>query len=198
MVITNSSENGDSVLVVKVDMAQFSKDAVLTGADAGADARASIERSIEQLRDDQPVLLDFGEVRAVSVPFVDASLGRLLSGRVAGYYETHPIVVYDANVDVVVTIDAMLRLHHLYALAIGNEAGAVLLGADEVLSTTLEEAVHLRNFNVHQLAERLDLTPQAANNRLRLLLRSGAVQRQRAKPERGHGGREYRYCIPAI
>jgi hypothetical protein len=198
MAITNSGENGDSVVTMKVDMVQFGRDAVLTGADAGTEARAAIERSILQLRDDQPVFLDFSEVRAVSVPFVDAAIGRLLSGRVAGYYESHPIVVYGANVDVLETIDAMLRLHHLYALALGAQVGAVLLGADEVLATTLEEAVHLRNFNVHQLAERLDLTPQAANNRLRLLLRSGAVQRQRAKPERGHGGREFRYCVPAV
>jgi hypothetical protein len=198
MAITNSGENGDSVVTMKVDMVQFGRDAVLTGAYAGTEARAAIERSILQLRDDQPVFLDFSEVRAVSVPFVDAAIGRLLSGRVAGYYESHPIVVYGANVDVLETIDAMLRLHHLYALALGAQVGAVLLGADEVLATTLEEAVHLRSFNVHQLAERLDLTPQAANNRLRLLLRSGAVQRQRAKPERGHGGREFRYCVPAV
>ena len=65
-----------------------------------------------------------------------------------------------------------------------------------MLATTLREAVSLRSFNVHELAERLDLTPQAANNRLRLLLRSGALQRERAKPERGRGGREFRYRVP--
>jgi hypothetical protein len=147
--------------------------------------------------DDQPVVLDFTDVRAVSVPFIDASLGRLLSGRAAGYYETHSMVIYGGTVDVRQTIDAALRLHHLYALALGGPLGAQLLGADELLATTLREAVRLRSFNVHELAQQLDLTPQAANNRLRLLLRSGAVQRERAKPERGHGGREFRYRIPA-
>jgi hypothetical protein len=196
MAITTDRETGDTLIGVKVDMAQFGKDAVLTGADAGARARSALERSIQGLVDDQPVFLDFSGVRAVSVPFIDASLGRLLSGRVAGYYETHPIAVYGASEDVRLTIDATLRLHHLYALALGSP-GAELLGADEVLASTLREAVSLRDFNVHQLAERLELTPQAANNRLRLLLRSGALQRERAKPERGRGGREFRYRVPA-
>ncbi len=195
MVITTSRETSDSVGSVKVDMAQLGQDSVLTGADAGADACSAIERSIQSLLDDQPVVLDFSGVRAVSVPFINASLGRLLSGRAAGFYETHPLVVHGASVDVRETIDATLRLHHLYALALGSP-GAELLGADEVLATTLQEAVSLRDFNVHQLAERLELTPQAANNRLRLLLRSGALQRARAKPERGRGGREFRYRVP--
>jgi hypothetical protein len=197
MALTNQRENGDTVKGMHIDMSEFATDGVLSGSDSGTRARASIERAIRGLTDDQPVVLDFADVRAVSVPFIDASLGRLLSGRAAGYYESHPIVVYGGVEDVRQTIDAALRLHHLYALALGGHLGAQLLGADEVLATTLREAVRLRSFNVHELAEQLDLTPQAANNRLRTLLRSGAVQRERAKPERGHGGREFRYRIPA-
>ncbi len=196
MGITTDRETGDSLVCVKIDMALFGHGGVLTGSEAGVHARSEIERAIQGLIDDQPVFLDFGEVQAVSVPFIDSSLGRLLSGRIAGYYEEHPVVVYGANIDVRQTIDAGLRLHHLYALALG-QSGAELLGADEVLASTLRAAVSLRDFNVHQFAERLDLTPQAANNRLRILLRSGALQRQRAKPERGRGGREFRYRIPA-
>jgi hypothetical protein len=194
--ITNKRENADNGVEVKIEMAKFGEDGILTGASAGEHARSAIERAMQHLVDDQPVFLDFTSVRAVSVPFIDGCLGRLLSGRAAGYYETHPIVVYWATIDVRETIDAALRLHHLYALALGGQRGAELLGADEVLETTLREAARLRNFNVHELAERLELTPQAANNRLRLLLRSGALQRQRAKPERGRGGREFRYSVP--
>jgi hypothetical protein len=197
MEFTKSGENGDTHLNVRVAMKKFGKDGVLTGAETGTRARSAIERSIARLEDDQAVLLDFAGVRAVSVPFIDSSLGQMLSGRVSGYYETHPIVLIGATVDVRETIDAALRLHHLYALALGGREGPELLGADDVLATTLREAVKLRTFNVHQLADKLDLTPQAANNRLRLLLRSGALQRERAKPERGRGGREFRYRVPA-
>lgn len=177
-------------------MRDFADDGVLSGADSGVEARTAIERAIDHLRDDQPVVLDFAGVRAVSVPFIDASIGRLLSGRAAGYYETHPFVLLDANFDVRHTIDASLRLHRLHALALSTDGGAELLGADEVLATTLREAVMLQSFNVHQLADKLALTPQAANNRLRLLLRSGALQRERATPKRGRGGREFRYRVP--
>jgi hypothetical protein len=196
MAITNSREIGDTGVGVKIGMEKFGDDGVLSGAERGTQASAAIERAIEQLRDDQPVVLDFSGVRAVSVPFVDASIGRLLSGRVAGYYDANPMVIYGANFDVRQTIDASLRLHRLYALAVSDD-GAELLGADEVLATTLREAATLESFNVHQLADRLALTPQAANNRLRTLLRSGALQRERATPQRGRGGREFRYRIPA-
>ena len=136
-------------------------------------------------------------MRAVSVPFIDASLGRLLSSRAAGYYDTHPIVIYGGTVDVRQTVDAALRMHHLYALALGGHLGAQLLGADELLATTLREAGRLHSFNVRELAQQLDLTPQAANNRLRLLLRSGALQRERAKPESDHGEAGLSHTAPA-
>jgi Winged helix-turn-helix DNA-binding len=52
----------------------------------------------------------------------------------------------------------------------------------------------LVKWSVHELAERLNLSPQAANNRVRVLARSGALQRERVSQPRG--GREFRYRIP--
>src|SRR4051812_6235593 len=97
MAITNVGEIGDTDVTMRIPMQDFGNEGVLTGAEAGTAARAAIERAIEQLSDDQPVVLDFSGVRAVSVPFVDASVGQLLGGRAAGYYDTHPMVVYDAS-----------------------------------------------------------------------------------------------------
>ena len=77
MEITNLRESGDNEIAVQISMNPFGEDGVLTGAEAGARARATIERSIQRLEDDQAVFLDFTDVRAVSVPFVDASIGRL-------------------------------------------------------------------------------------------------------------------------
>jgi predicted transcriptional regulator len=52
----------------------------------------------------------------------------------------------------------------------------------------------LGQFSVTEIAERLGVTPQAANNRIKALLRTGALSRQRSDPARG--GREYLYRVP--
>jgi predicted transcriptional regulator len=64
-----------------------------------------------------------------------------------------------------------------------------------VLVETLEAALQLKDeWSVQDLAARLRLSPQAANNCVRLLTRSGALQRERISQPRG--GREFRYRIP--
>jgi hypothetical protein len=194
MEITNGREIEGNLQSVKVPMANFADGGVLSGVQEGEAARSSIERTCQQLLDDQVIALDFAGVRAISIPFADASIGRLLSGRTAGYYEDHPIVILNASPDVQETIAASLRLHHLYALSLGD-GGPQLLGADEVLATTMRQAAALKQFSVQEIASRLELSPQAANNRLRVLMKSGALQRERVKPERG--GREFRYRVPS-
>jgi predicted ArsR family transcriptional regulator len=49
---------------------------------------------------------------------------------------------------------------------------------------------------VLDLADELGITQQAANNRLKLLLNSGALVRTRSVPERG--GMEFVYEVPGI
>ena len=47
-------------------------------------------------------------------------LGRLLTGRLAGYYEEHPIVLLNVNEDVRETIGLALRYRHVLALTLGD------------------------------------------------------------------------------
>ena len=184
----------DTLAPMTHPMAQYGQPrGVLTTRAAGEQALADIEKVIAAQTPGAVITLDFRDVEAISVPFADACLGRLLTGRVAGYYEDHPIVLLNANEDVRATIGLALRYRHLVALALGD-GGPELLGADEVLEQTMRAAVELQDFSVVDLAARLDLTPQAANNRLRHLIRSGALARQRVSPERG--GREFRYRVP--
>jgi hypothetical protein len=179
---------------MKVSMRAYdSSDGVLAGRTEGEMAWRDIERVIEKAHPDEVVALDLHGVRAISVPFADACLGRLLSGKVGGFYEEHPLVLLNANEDVRETIAAALRLRHLVALSLSAD-GPHLLGADEVLAETMGVAVSLQEFTVLDLAQELHLSAQAANNRLRLLTRCGALHRQRVNPR--HGGREFRYRVP--
>jgi DNA-binding transcriptional ArsR family regulator len=136
----------------------------------------------------------FDDVRAVTVPFADESIARLLNGRLSGYYGDHPFVILNANEDVRETIAAALRIRHLIALAFAEDGSPDLLGGDLLLGETIRVASRLGEFSVIDLAHRLNLSPQAANNRLRALLRAGAVHRKRVAPSRG--GKEFRYEVP--
>src|SRR5688572_25677984 len=124
---------------MKVRLRRFSEDSgVLTGREAGADARHSIERELATagLSPGDPIELDFDDVLAVSVPFADECVGQLLSGRLAGYYEDHPILALNASEDVPGTLTATLRLRNLVLLGVsGSEVE--LLGGDHLLSATL-------------------------------------------------------------
>lgn len=180
--------------VMKVSMREYgSSQGVLAGRESGDRAWRDIEHRLRKTHPDEVVALDFGGVDAISVPFADACLGRLLSGKVSGFYEEHPLVLLTANEDVRDTVGAALKLRHLVALCLGAD-GPQLLGADKMLAETMGAAAALGDFSVLELAEQLHLSPQAANNRLRVLTRSGALHRQRVNPR--HGGREFRYHVP--
>jgi hypothetical protein len=180
--------------MMNVSMAEYeSSQGVLAGRESGERAWRDIEHRLRKVHPDEVVALDFSAIAVISVPFADACLGRLLSGKVSGFYEEHPLVLLNADEDVRETIAATLKLRHLVALSLSSE-GPQLLGADEALTQTMGAAVALHDFSVLELADRLNLSPQAANNRLRALTRSGALHRQRVNPR--HGGREFRYRVP--
>ncbi|MDQ3379954.1 MAG: hypothetical protein M3546_06485 [Actinomycetota bacterium] len=174
----SSYDGGDGVLITRAE------------ADR---ARGDIERGIAAQRGDYIVVLDFKGVRAISVPFADSCLGRLLGSRAAGYYDEYPMVVVNATEEVRETIDAALRLRHLYVLAL-SEGRPDLLGGETILQQTMEKADELREFTVAELSKVLNVSPQAANNRLHALVRAGALARERRPPERG--GKQFVYRLP--
>jgi hypothetical protein len=131
----------------------------------------------------------------MSVPFADGFFVPLLSGWLAGYYDEHPILIFGADRDVAETIGAALRLRDLAILSVGETAtDADLLGGEPSLQETMKVAARLGRFKVNELADALGLTPQAANNRLKALVRMGALSRFPLARE--GGGREFEYQAP--
>lgn len=61
---------------------------------------------------------------------------------------------------------------------------------------TLEASQRLGEFRASDLADALDVSPQAANNRLRQLVASGVVARRRVVPE--GGGKEFQYRLRVL
>jgi hypothetical protein len=178
---------------VKVRMNRYGR--VLATREAGERAWRDVEREIAAAGEDVVVAIDFAEVDAVTVPYADACLARLMSGKASGFYESHPLVLTNANDDVRETIDAVLHLRHLVALSLAPGGAPHLLGGDATLNRTMRAAAELDDsFSVLDLAAKLELSPQAVNNRVRHLTKVGALERELINP--AHGGREFRYRVP--
>lgn len=195
MVFTERADSDTlSPMAMQVNMAgDFGQ--VLATRDAGKKARYSIERAITSLTPGDAVCLDFRDVEAITVPFADECIGQLLSSHLSGYYEDHPLVAASMNDDVRETVAAALRPRRLAVLSIPHGSGAELLGGDELLRRTVEVAYEIgQPFGAAEIADKLGVTAQAANNRLKALLRNGALSRVRIVRERG--GKEFRYALP--
>lgn len=182
-----------NVPFVNVPMRRYGS--LLATREAGERAWREIEKEIDTFGEDAVVAIDFDGVDAITIPYADACLARLMSGKASGFYESHPLVLTNANDDVRETIDAALHLRDLVALCLAPGGPPHLLGRDQTLERTIQAAAELHDpFSVVQLAEKLELSPQAANNRLRHLTKVGALQRELINPP--HGGREFRYRVP--
>jgi len=183
-----------TLALMEVPMAQFARQRVLASREDAVAARGDIELRLSSQADPTAVVLDFEGVRAMTTTFADECIARLLGSRLAGFDEDHPLLVIRATDEVRHTIDTALRARRLLLLALGPN-GPEVLGGDELLTQTMTTAFALRRFSVLELAERLNLTPQAANNRLSYLVRAGALARARVIPARG--GRQFVYEVPA-
>jgi DNA-binding transcriptional ArsR family regulator len=181
----------------KLDLlSRYADQGVLRTAEKGEELYAEVMRGLPKQDPGVPVALDFTGIRAVTVPFADASVCRVLAGWLHGYHDEHPLMIYGADEDVRETLAAALRNRHLVALALeGSNGGPELLGGDQVLRETVEQAKELgEEFTVAELADRLNLSAPATNNRLRALYRSGVVARKLIVPP--GGGKEFVYRFP--
>lgn len=168
----------------------------LMGRENGQEARLELERSLQGQRvGDEPIALDFSDIDGMSVPFADAFFVPLLSPRVvSGYREEHPVVVLAAKPDVAETLAAVMLQNNLAVVSLQALPEAELLGGDPSLRETLRIAAEMGEFSANDLALNLGLSAPAANNRLKQLVRIGALVRVPFIPAKG--GREYRYRIP--
>lgn len=191
-VFTNGDESGSVTSPMwVVELQNHTDNGVLRTAEKGEEIYAHIVAGLRQQVPGTPLALDFHNIVAVTVPFADRSVCQLLRGWLGGYHDERPLLIYRADEDVRETLASALRDRRLVALANGP-GGPELIGGDEVLQVTVEEARELGpDFSVADLADRLDLSAPATNNRLRSLWRSGAVARRLVIP--AGGGKEFVY-----
>jgi hypothetical protein len=182
----------DRLRFMRVPMAKYAAQGVLDTRSRGAEVRWDIERSVAASCDGEALVIDFDHVRAVTVPFVEECIGKLLAGRSISYYDDHPVLAVNANDDVRDTLAVALGNRRL-ALLHASEP-PMLLGGDDILNATLREAWPMRRFTASDVAERLGISTQAANNRLKALVARGALHRVLTVP--AGGGKEFAYTVP--
>jgi hypothetical protein len=163
----------------------------------GEEAREAVHRKLLSTTDNAPVVIEVQDIDAMSFPFADSFFGLLLGGWVTGYYDERPLAVVGANPNVAETIGAVARLHKLGVLVRTQDGRAELLGGEPALREAVEAATTLnRRFSAADIAAALGITPQAVNNRLKALLRMGALLRA---PTVVHGGgREFLYELSDV
>jgi hypothetical protein len=184
----------DTLDGVRFSMADQTPDDFLVGRESGQRARSLLEQEMQTHRfSEDPVAIDFEGVRGMTVPFAHEFFVPLLGGRLAGYHDEHPVFVINAVEDVASTLEAVLRSSDLAVLSLQGYAGP-LLGGEPALQKAMAIAQRLQDFTANDLATELGVSAQAVNNRLKQLVRIGALLR--VPVVLAAGGREFRYRLP--
>ena len=168
----------------------------LATRERGRQVREDIEAKLAQLSAGDTLVLDFSGVDGITVSFGDETVAKLVLARAAGDFADRGLAIEGANEDVHETLETVMARRKVAAVAIVPTGEPEVLGEVGWLAETLKAALELQSFRATELAERLSITPQAANNRLRMLVASGAVARERTVPEGGGKEFGYRTAIP--
>lgn len=195
MAITRESEI-DTLDGVHFPMAAQTDDDFLVGREGGQRARSRLEREMQTHRAaEDPVAIDFAGIRGMTVPFAREFFVPLLSPRLGGYYDEHPVLVVNAGEDVAETLHVVLADSALAVLSLAGEHDGALLGGERSLRDAMRVAQSLGEFTANELAAELGVSAQAVNNRLKQLVRIGALVR--VPVVLPAGGREFRYRLPS-
>ncbi|HZN72707.1 MAG TPA: STAS-like domain-containing protein [Micromonosporaceae bacterium] len=169
----------------------------LATRERGRRMREDVEGRLAQVAPGDALVLDFSGVEGITVSFGDELVAKLILGRESGDFADRGMVIEGAGEDVRETLESVLARRKLAAVAINASAQPEMLGEQGWLRETLDAALRLQSFSASQLAGQVGITPQAANNRLRVLVASGAVAKERGVPEGGGKEFSYRAVIPA-
>jgi hypothetical protein len=169
----------------------------LATRERGRRVREEIEEKLASVPPGESLLMDFSGVEGITVSFGDECIAKLILSRASGDFVDRGLVVEGANEDVRETIETVLSRRKVAVVSVGASGKPEILGEPEWLPETLKAALRLRSFSASELADKLGITPQAVNNRLRLLVASGAVARERVVPEGGGKEFSYKVVVPA-
>jgi hypothetical protein len=134
--------------------------------------------------------IDFTNVTAMTISFADEFLGKFLSTFDVAKQEI-TIKVTGLNEENAEAVSICVQRRETQVVVLDSH-GALKLDGPSPLPETFNTALELGEFKANDLAQRLDITPQNANNRLKRLAAVGAVRKARVTTTQ-RGGKEYFY-----
>lgn len=155
--------------------------------------RANLETKATALDPPDTVVIDFAGVEAMTISFADEFLGRFYATLATGDIPPQVVLLHGLNEDTRETVAVCLERRELVAATVSNGT-TQLVAAPEFLVGTYQLAAALGTFRAGDLADRLGITPQNANNRLKRLAAAGAVRRERVTMSE-RGGKEFLYTV---
>jgi hypothetical protein len=165
----------------------------LATRERGRRVREDIEQELRGVAPGGNLVISFAGVEGITVSFGDECIAKLIVGRAAGDFVDRGLLMEGMNEDVRETMEAVLARRKVSAIALGSSGAPEVIGETGWMSSTLAAALELHSFGAADLAGRLHISPQAANNRLKMLVASGAVARELVVPD--GGGKEFSYAI---
>lgn len=157
-------------------------------------ARESLERESSAGPRTTEVIIDFTGVDAMTISFADEFLGKFYAAVAVGDVAVSAVLLQGLNEETFETMQVCLDRRELIAATVDSD-GIRLIAAPEHLDETYRQAVALRRFRAGELSERLGVTLQNVNNRLKRLVSSGTLKREKSIPS-NRGGKEFVYTIP--
>jgi uncharacterized protein DUF4325 len=170
----------------------------LATRERGRRVREEIESELAQVASGEVLEIDFADVEGITVSFGDECIAKLILARESGDFVDRGLVIEGANEDVRETLETVLERRKLAAVSLTSAGEPEILGGPAWLPETFAKAMKLGAFSAAELAEALGISAQAANNRLRLLVASGAAARERAVPEGGGKEFSYKSVVPVL
>jgi hypothetical protein len=141
------------------------------------------------------IVLDFRGVEAATIPYLSQLVSGLFEIVLEARDASRPVVaVANVDDDVIPELEAVLERRHAMIALLTSDGVELLSGAPH-LEETLRAAQKLPStFTTTQLAERLSINVTSANERLRSLVDSGVLARER--DPHATRGKRFLYRMP--
>lgn len=161
-----------------------------TTRDQGRDGREQLDGLLKGLGDADLTIV-FESVKGMTHSFIDEFLGRFLS---MDELERLGVTVKVASLtsENLETLQVCLERRNQLIAHLNDAGDLSLLAADLLAEDTFRTVVSHGPCKAVEVAERLETTPQNANNRLKKLARFGAIRRTQVTGGT-RGGKEFNY-----